>query len=162
MPGEMTLEERAFRSHIEKGPFRSGVAQGHWRLISINWPFTTIAVSAASRPNGPSEYAFRFNLTNYTQMAPTACPWNCENDTPLEDGKRPHGGDRVNLAFRTDWKNGIALYLPCDREAMDAGHAGWQNTHPWMLWNPNGDITQYLRIIHDLLNSKDYKGPRNS
>ncbi|MGD1152740.1 MAG: hypothetical protein ABR911_07705 [Syntrophales bacterium] len=66
------------------------------------------------------------------------------------------------MAFRTDWKNGIALYFPCDREAMDAAHAGWRTTHPWMLWSPSGDITQYLRIVYDLLNSSDYKGPRSA
>jgi hypothetical protein len=32
--------------------------------------------------------------------------------------------------------------------------------HPSMVWNPDGDITQYLRIVHDLLNSNDYTGPR--
>jgi hypothetical protein len=161
MDKEMSPEESVFRGHIERGPFQSGVARGRWRLISIEWPFSIIAVAAAHRSNGPAEYFLRFDLTNYPQWAPTACPWNVECGAPLEASMRPHGKSRVDKAFRTDWKKGVALYLPCDREAIE-GHDAWRTQHPSMLWNPNGDITQYLKIVYDLLNSNDYTGPRGS
>lgn len=161
MVDTMNVEERVFRSHIEQGPFLSGVARQRWRILSIEWPYALIAISAAPRPNGPEEYVLRFDLTNYPQWGPTARPWDIERGAPLADEKRPHGKSRVPKAFRTDWKNGIALYLPCDREAIQ-GHEGWIQQHPSMIWNPQGDITQYLRIIYDLLNSSDYSGPRCS
>ena len=154
-------DERVFLDHIGWGPFQSGVARERWRLISVEWPYAVISVSAAPRPNGPKEYALRFNLTNYPQLAPTARPWDAERNSPLEDAKRPHGTSRVPMAFRTNWKNGTALYLPCDRVAME-GHEAWRTQHPSQLWKPNGDITQYLRIVHELLNSGDYTGPRGS
>jgi hypothetical protein len=30
-----------------------------------------------------------------------------------------------------------------------------------MIWQPTGDITQYLSILYELLNSGDYTGPRD-
>ncbi len=158
---EQGLDERVFLDHIKRGPFQSGVSRKRWRLISINWPYAIIAVSAVTRPNSPSEYALRFNLKNYPQSAPTARPWNTELDAPLEDGRRPHGISRVPKAFRTDWKNGIALYLPCDREAI-TGHDAWRTQHPAMIWDPTEGITLYLRIVHELLNSSDYTGIRSA
>ena len=156
---EQSPEECVFRAHIEQGPFQSGVARGRWRLVRIEWPFAWIAISAEARPGGPKEYTLRFDLQNYPQWGPTARPWDIDRNAPLEDGKRPHGKSRVPKAFRTDWKNGTALYLPCDRVAIQ-GHDAWKSQHPSMIWNPNGDITQYLRITYDLLNSSDYTGPR--
>jgi hypothetical protein len=154
------LDESVFLDHIERGPFQSGVARHRWRLIMIDWPYVIIAVSAADRPNAPSEYVLQFNLQNYPQSAPTARPWDMERNAPLADGKRPHGISRVSKAFRTDWKNGIALYLPCDREAIE-GHDAWRTQHPAMIWDPNEGITLYLRIVHELLNSSDYTGTRS-
>lgn len=157
----MLPDEKVFHSHKEMGPFQSGVARGRWRLILIDWPFVVISISASPRPNAPEEYPLRFDLTNYPQSPPTARPWDIELNGPLADAKRPHGKSRVPKAFRTDWMEGTALYLPCDRTAIK-GHEGWQNQHPEMIWNQNGDITQYLRIIHELLTSNDYTGTRSS
>jgi hypothetical protein len=42
------------------------------------------------------------------------------------------------------------------------GHEAWRTQHPSQLWKPNEDITKYLRIVHELLNSGDYTGPRGS
>jgi len=158
---QISIEEHVFRSHIDMGPFLSGVARGRWRLISIDWPIVIIAISAAERENGPKEYSLRFDLTNYPQNPPTSRPWNADLDAPLEDKKRPQGPSRVSQLFRTDWKGGVALYFPCDRVALQ-GHDEWINKHPEMLWDPNADITKYLRIVYDHLNSTDYTGPRCS
>lgn len=156
----MGVDEKAFMDDIGNGPFQSGVARGRWRLISVSWPHAVIAVSAAPRSNAPDEYVLRFNLGNYPQSLPTARPWDTKLDAPLADSKRPHGVSRVPRAFRTDWKNGIALYIPCDREALP-GHDDWRTRHPSMIWDPKQGITFYLRIVHELLNSSDYTGVRS-
>ncbi len=154
----MGPDERVFRAHLERGPFQSGVARGRWWLVSIDWQHALIAVSAAPREGGPDEYVFRFELNDYPQSAPTAQPWDLERGVPLERGRWPTGRSRVPLAFNPNW-NYQALYLPCDRLAIP-GHEPWRTQHPSMVWSPAGDITQYLRIVHELLNSKDYTGPR--
>jgi hypothetical protein len=158
---EMGVDERVFREHLECGPFQSGVARDRWRLISMTWPHAIIAVSAASREKAPKQYAFRFELTNYPQSPPTAQLWDIEKGITLEHGKRPHGNKRISLAFRTDWKDGQVLYLPCDRQALSS-HTNWRTEHPDLLWSSDGDITQCLRIIHDLLNSIDYTGTNSA
>lgn len=155
-------DERTFREHLEAGPFQSGVDRGRWRLVSIDWSHSVIAVSTVARENAPEEFFFRFELSNYPAASPTAQPWNAENNTPLEHGKWPAGSDRVQHAFNPGWKEGTCLYLPCDRQSLDHGHQSWVHQHPHMIWSPQGDITQYLRIIYDLLNSKDYSGLRSS
>ena len=157
----LTPDERVFREHLEAGPFQSGVDRGRWRLESINWSYAVLTVSAAQRPNAPEEYSFRFELTNYPAVPPTAQPWNAQSNVALETGKWAAGTGRIPLAFNPDWKGGSCLYLPCDRQSIE-GHDTWFQQHPEMIWSPAGDITQYLRIIYDLLNSKDYTGLRSS
>jgi hypothetical protein len=155
----MSPDESVFREHIKGGTFQSGVDSGRWMLISIQWPYAVMAISAAPREGGPKEYELRFELTNYPQT-PTAQPWDSAKNAPLEFEKRPTGKSRVAMAFKTDWEGGRALYLPCDRVAIK-GHDGWCNQHPSMIWSPKGNITQYLRIVSELLNSSDYTGPRS-
>ena len=154
-----TPDERVFRSHVEGGAFRLGVARGRWRLVEISWPHAVIAVAAAPREESPDEYAFRFELTNYPSAPPTAQPWDSVRTGPLEPNHWPGGRLRVPAAFRPDWQGGQCLYLPCDRVSI-AGHDAWRTQHPAMIWSPTGDIAQYLCVIHELLTSSDYTGAR--
>lgn len=154
-------DEAVFREHLDAGPFQSGVDRGRWRLLGIDWPYAVIEIGAAKREGGPTAYAFRFELTDYPQAPPTAQPWDAERETHLVAAAWPGGGQRLQLAFNPNWKNGQCLYLPCDRLAVE-GHDGWRNQHPEMIWSSSGDITQYLRILHDYLNSGDYSGPRSA
>lgn len=154
-------DERVLRAHLDAGPFQSGLDRGRWRLLSLDWPHAVIAVRLAERPNGAAELALRFELTNYPQTPPTAEPWDPQTNAPLPHALWPTGRSRVPLAFNPNWKGGHCLYLPCDRQSIE-GHDAWRTQHPSMLWSPAGDITQYLRIVYDLLNSSDYSGPRGA
>lgn len=157
----MGLDERVFRAHVQAGPFQSGVERGHWRLLSIDWPYVTIAVRAAHREGAPDEYALRFQLTGYPQNAPTAQPWDADHGVPLPPARWPNGRSRMTHVFRPDWQGGGALYLPCDRVSIQ-GHDAWRTQHPHLIWRPTGDITQYLEVVHELLTSSDYSGPRGA
>lgn len=156
----MGPDERVFRTHIERGSFQSGEARRRWRLVSVDWPHAVICVSAAPRDGGPEEYAFRFDLSDYPQSSPTAQPWDLELNSPLDTERWPTGASHVQRAFNPAW-NARAIYLPCDRRAI-AGHDAWRMQHPQMIWSSDNDITLYLRILHELLNSSDYTGPRSS
>lgn len=155
----MGPDERTFRAHVHGGRFQRGVVGMRWKLVRIQWPHAIITVAATPRDGAPLEYAFRFELTNYPQVPPTAQPWDVAHDTPLAFPQWPQGRSRVPAAFRPDWHGGQCLYLPCDRISID-GHHAWHSQHPSMIWSPQGDITQYLRILHELLTSSDYTGIR--
>jgi len=155
----MGPDERTFRAHLEQGPFQNGVDRGRWRLVSIDWPHAVITVNAAERTGAPDEYGFRFELSNYPSQSPTAQPWDADIDVVLPAARWPGGVNRVQYAFN-GYKDGTCLYLPCDRNALDEGHAVWRTQHPEMIWTTKTDITHYLRIIYDLLQSKDYIGLR--
>ena len=157
----MRVDEQVFRSHITDGPFQSGFDRGRWRLLALDWPHGLIAIQAAERVGGPAEYALRFECTDYPQTPPTAQPWDSEGDAPLPPDRWPIGTKRVSLAFNPSWKGGQCLYLPCDRLSIE-GHDAWRSQHPSMIWSPASDITQYLRIVHDLLTSSDYSGTRGA
>jgi hypothetical protein len=155
----MQPDEQVFRSHIEAGPFQSGVDRGRWRLLSIEWPYALIAIRAAARERAPDEYVLRFECCNYPQAAPTAQLWDIARGLPLEQRCWPVGRVRVQFAFNPAWNSGQCLYLPCDRLAI-VGHDAWRNQHPTMIWSSASNITLYLRIVHDLLNSSEYTGTR--
>ena len=157
----MQLDEQVFRMHCERGPFQSGVARQRWRLLSIEWAFVLIGISAAARERSPNEYTFRFECSNYPQIPPTAQLWDVDHGTALDQRFWPNGRFRVPLAFNPNWKNGQCLYLPCDRLSIE-GHDIWRNQHPTMIWSSTSDITLYLRIVYDLLNSSDYTGMRGA
>jgi hypothetical protein len=157
----MGPDEKVFRMHIERGPFQNGVDRQKWRLLSIDCPHVLIAISAVAREGAPREYTFRFECSNYPQSAPTAQPWDNDQNTPLEHKQWPTGRSRVPLAFNPRWNNGQCLYLPCDRLAI-AGHNQWPSQYPSMIWSSTSDITFYLRIVYDLLNSSDYTGTRSA
>jgi hypothetical protein len=148
----MAPDERALRADVAKPRFRLGQIEGRWRLADITWPYVLIAVTAKDG----REYLLRFECSGYPQSPPTAGPWDPEKNAILAFDRWPRGaGGRVTCVFRPDWKNGSALYLPCDREAI-AGHENWRTEMPSKIWRPSEGIVQYLELVHELLHSRDY------
>jgi hypothetical protein len=147
----MAPDEKALRADLESGRFLAGETKRRWRLVSVNWPAVQIAVTARDE----HEYVLRFDCSGYPQNPPTAQLWDSIRNAPLELALWPKGSGRIAAVFRSDWKGGVALYLPCDRTAIE-GHDGWRTEHPSKIWNPSRGITQYLGIVHELLQSRDY------
>jgi hypothetical protein len=148
-------DEAVFNAHVAGGRFRSGVAAGRWRLVSVAWPYAVLAVRAADG----IDYGLRFECANYPRVPVTGGLWDLETNSPLPVSKWPAGRERIPLAFNPGWKNGTCLYLPCDRQSIE-GHEAWYQQHPSLVWNPALGIVHYLRIVYDLLNSGDYGGRR--
>jgi hypothetical protein len=148
-------DQRAFEADAAKAAFRLGQAEGRWCLICVTWPFAYIAVTAKDG----RAYTLRLNCQGYPQVAPTGGPWDCARSAMLAFDLWPRGlGGRVSAVFRTDWKGGSALYLPCDRESF-AGHENWRTEMPSKIWRPVDGIVQYLELVHELLHSRDYAPP---
>jgi hypothetical protein len=148
-------DQRAFEADVAKAAFRLGQTEGHWRLIAVTWPFAFFGVVAKD----DREYVLRLNFAGYPQAAPTGGPWDVKANQILAFDLWPRGrGGRVSAVFRTDWKNGSALYLPCDRESL-VGHENWRREMPSKIWRPTDGIVQYLELVHELLQSRDYAPP---
>lgn len=149
-------DERAFRADLAKPLFLSGVVEERWRVVRVAWPVALISVVAKDG----SEYVLRFECAGYPAAPPTARLWDSERDAPLtfELWPRSACGGRLGAVFRRDWKQGSALYLPCDREAV-AGHDGWKTEQPSKIWQPSTGIVHYLELVHELLHCRDYAPP---
>ena len=146
-------DERAFAADVAKPYFRLAVAEGRWRIRRTDWPFVFITVTAK---DGQS-HNFRFNCEGYPQSPPTGGPWDLESNAVLAADRWPRGnGGRVSAVFKPDWKGGTALYLPCDRVSIE-GHDNWRTEMPSKIWRPSDGIIQYLELVHELLNSRDYQ-----
>jgi hypothetical protein len=139
----MSAAERLFRADLAGGRFCAGVDRGYWRLHSLDWPHAILEVAYAA-----GWFALRFDLTGYPQ-APTAQPWDIEADAALPRPRWPQGSARLNRAFNPGWRTD-ALYIPVDRLALE-GHDGWRIQYAAYLWDPAGDICQYLDLVRDLL-----------
>lgn len=151
-------DQRAFEADVGKAIFRLGQAEGRWQLLETSWPFVFFGVVAKD----DREYVLRLNCAGYPQAAPTGGPWDMKTNQILAFDLWPRGqGGRVSAVFRTDWKNGIALYLPCDRESI-VGHDNWRHEMPSKIWRPTDGIAQYLELVHELLQSRDYTPPLRS
>ena len=124
MSGMTDPDQRTFQADVAKAAFRLGVVEGRWRIVKIEWPNAFVGVVAKDA----REFVLRLNCSGYPQLPPTGGPWDIERDQVLAFGDWPQGkGGRVSAVFRTDWKDGTALYLPCDRESIK-GHDGWRST----------------------------------
>lgn len=151
----MGPDQRAFEADLAKPTFRLGVAQNRWRHIEAQWPFALFAVTARDG----IEHILRLNCSDYPQAPPTGGPWDPQANTILAFDRWPRGrGGRLSAVFRTDWQGGAALYLPCDRVSI-AGHPNWRTEMPSKIWRPHDGISQYLELVHELLNCRDYSPP---
>jgi hypothetical protein len=151
-------DEHAVREHLRGGRFQAGVAAGRWKLVSVEWPFVTVAVSAAERLNAPDDFALRLELTGYPHAAPTGSLWDMATNTSLAAELRPKG-ERVVQLFRADgWTGGAtAMYAAWDRIGLES-HADWAQTNPLQAWNPTRDLSFVLDNVHEELNADDYLG----
>lgn len=148
-------DQRAFEADVAKAAFRLGQTEGRWRLVDVCWPFALIGVAAKDG----REYVLRLNCAGYPQVAPTGGPWDVTLNQVLTFDRWPRGrGGRVSAVFRPDWKSGTALYLPCDRESF-VGHDNWRSEMPSKMWRAADGIVQYLELVHELLQSRDYSPP---
>jgi hypothetical protein len=148
-------DERAFLADAAKPAFRLAEAESRYRVIAIAWPFVFAGITGADG----TEFCLRLDCTGYPAAAPTGRLWDHRKNAPLPQAFWPGSkGGRVRAVFRADWKDGTALYLPCDRVSRQ-GHDNWKQETPTMIWNPARGITQYLEIVHELLNCGDYCPP---
>jgi hypothetical protein len=146
---------RAFRVEAAKPAFRLAEADGRFRIVTIDWPLVFATVTARDG----TEFCLRFDCAGYPAAAPTARLWGLRRNAPLAHAFCPGSkGGRVKAVFRPDWKNGTALYLPCDRVSRE-GHENWRVETPTMIWDPARGIIQYLEIVHELLACGDYQPP---
>jgi len=150
----MLPDERAFRADIIRPAFKLAEIEGRWRLEIITWPSALVAV----RARDDRMFTLRFELSGFPNAPPTARLWDPGRGSPLAPHLFPKSQGRVGAVFRIDWKGGSALYLPCDREAIE-GHDNWRTEMPSKIWRPADGIAQYLELVHELLNSRDYAPP---
>lgn len=97
------------------------------------------------RVTAEGRIVLRFNLEGYPAKAPTGQPWDAENRGPLPNARWPRGSRHLNAIFNPNW-NAAALYMPCDRVAME-GHDAWKQTFPEWWWTPRHTITHYLTFV---------------
>ncbi|RUX23023.1 hypothetical protein EOA27_01790 [Mesorhizobium sp. M2A.F.Ca.ET.037.01.1.1] len=148
-------DERALQADLAKPAFRLGLMEGRWTLRGLCWPHAFIGVIARDG----QEFVLRLSCTGFPANPPTGGPWNMTTNTVLEFDRWPRSnGGRVGAVFNPSWKSGTALYLPCDRESI-VGHDNWQTELASKIWRPSGGIVQYLELVHELLNSRDYSPP---
>jgi hypothetical protein len=147
------LSEQRLVADLAAAPVQVGVARGWWELYPPEYPILGVRVTTSLRTYTPGVIGLRFETSGYPDQPVTACPWDFARNAMLGPDERPRGG-RAEMTFRTNWENGKALYLPCDRVAI-AGHTNWPAEHPDDLWDQAAGIAKYLELVHTILNEAD-------
>ncbi len=147
----MAPDEQSLRADLASARFLSGEDRSRWQFKKLEWPFAYINVIARDR----REYTLRLDCGGFPTTPPTGTFWDLATNNKLTFDKWPKGGERLQLAFRPGWKNGDALYIPCDRESI-VGHDCWFAQYPQLIWKPAKGISHYLEVVHELLQSRDY------
>lgn len=147
----MAPDEQSLRADLASARFLSGEDRNRWQFKKLEWPFAYINVIARDR----REYTLRLDCSGFPTTPPTGTFWDLSTNNKLNFDKWPQGGERLQLAFKPGWKNGDALYIPCDRESI-VGHDCWFAQYPQLIWKPAKGISHYLEVVYDLLQSRDY------
>jgi hypothetical protein len=148
----MAPDEQSLRADLASARFLSGEDKGRWRFKQLEWPYLYADVIARDG----REFTVRLNCSGFPADAPTGTFWDLTTNSRLAFDRWPKGSERIRLAFKPEWKNGDALYIPCDRESF-VGHDGWRTQYPQLIWNPAKGISHYLEVVHGLLQSRDYE-----
>jgi hypothetical protein len=138
-PAQLRIEQ-----DLAAGDFEAGVSAGHWRLIQLDWPRLTAAVTYGDG----GELGLLIAVDGYPRLAPAGQPWDLRHDRELPCALWPEGGPSQQV-FRRDWSpaNANAPYLACDRTGL-ATHPNWAAEHPDRTWHPGRTIAFYLTEIH--------------
>lgn len=147
----MAPDEQCLRADLMSARFLSGEDRNRWAFKQLEWPFLLVDVIARDG----RAYALRLNCAGYPTSPPTGTFWDLATNRRLPFDRWPQGGERIQLAFKPGWKDGNALYIPCDRESF-VGHDAWISQYPQLIWKPAKGITHYLEVVYDLLQSRDY------
>jgi hypothetical protein len=158
-PQAVTTVQQLFEADLAGGSYAAGEMRGYWRLLALDWPFAFFEITAASRAGAPDFYVLRVDASQHPN-APTAVFWDMDASTPLAAHLWPGGTDRIARAFNPGW-NPNALYVPMDRVAL-AGHFDWPAKYAPYMWDAQRDISQYLRLVYDLLHDDAYTGLRGA
>lgn len=145
----MRAGQQVLEGHLQSGRFLSGVLRGRWELLAQDFPIVIIVVVARDA----RRVALRFDCTGYPESPPTATVWDPRQQRPLPGDRWPSGG-RVSRVFNPAWKNGTALYVPCDRQSIE-GHANWYAEYPWLIWKPTMGLIHYIEAVHEVLQSHE-------
>lgn len=147
----MAPDEQSLRADLMSARFLSGEDRNRWQLKKLEWPYLYVSVTGRDG----REFTLRLDCSGFPSSAPTGTFWDLATNSRLAFDKWPQGGERVQLAFKPGWKNGDALYIPCDRESF-VGHDSWAAQYPQLIWKPSKGVTHYLEVVHELLQSRDY------
>jgi hypothetical protein len=139
----------ALEAHLKAGAFVLGTMRGRWRRVDATFPTVIIEV----RARDGRWFALRFDCTGYPTQAPTATLWDLEHQRILLADQWPCGG-RVSQVFNPRWVNCEAIYLPCDRRAIQ-GHHNWFGDYPQLIWRPDVGLFQYVSAVWEVLQSHE-------
>jgi hypothetical protein len=155
------LDQQVFQEHTSRPEFKLAKHERRWEILLIRWPNAFVRIYVEPRSGAPDFYDLRFECAGYPNVPPTALPWDSQNNQPLPFSRWPAGRYQIPSIFNPGWKGGVALYLPCDRQAIE-GHGDWLARYPHWVWKPEIGIVRYIRIVHGILNSPDYTGIRGT
>jgi hypothetical protein len=147
----MAPDEQSLRADLASARFLAGEDRNRWQFKKLEWPHVFVDVTARDG----RQYTLRLDCSGFPAAAPTGTFWDLTSNSRLAFAHWPQGGERLRLTFRPDWKNGDALYIPCDRESF-VGHDAWASQYPQLVWKPVKGISHYLEVVHELLQSRDY------
>ena len=147
------LAEAAVKADLASGNFTAGVVRGSWKLLSYEFPFFVIAVSATEPDQTLSEYAFQYKGDDFPTKAPMVQIWDVQNNCVLPLAKRPKGNARVVKAFQ-HWQHDT-VYRPWERMSLD--HGDWRTMYEHQAWRLTMTLTYTVEDLYALLNGNARK-----
>ena len=157
---------RLLEADFQRAEFKIGTAKGQWgfarEISDADFPFVYIWIQATPyNCDSPQRLLIRWDIAEYNGVPPTGAFWDDEKKNFLLPEKWPKGrhGSPVAAVFKVEgWAApGKGFYHPYDRQAR-LNHNDWPTQNPQHIWTEDSTLTDFLIVLHHLLNCEDYLG----
>jgi hypothetical protein len=160
----MNADQLRFEEHLKSPEYVFGEIQGYWGQVSElengpSWPFSLFWIEVF--PKGERQvtrYYVWVELSNYNLLAPAGFFYDPETKRRLANHLWPKVTGPFERGFRIDWNPQTEMYAPWDRGGYNA-HQEWVQQNAAVSFKSGvSSIADYLRILHEILNSDHYHG----
>lgn len=150
-------DQQTLLAHLQKTSFLSGVEQGKWTILRLEFPVLEVLVAGTCWSGLTTTMDFQLQCDGFPAVAPFVQHWDPETKSRPAPPDQTQAPASIVDALKT-WseKSGgyDGIYRPWQRHA--ANHNGWAGKRPDLAWNRQRDLTFIMEQLYALVSEQAF------